>query len=114
MSGPSATVGAEREAADAECSAGLERSVSSPRLTLYVRAGCHLCEDMRAGLEELFAPDAFALELVNIDTDPALRTRYDTEVPVLADGEEELCRHFLDPVAVGECLASYNERWRAP
>ena len=88
--------------------------VTMPHLTLYVRAGCHLCEDMRAGLEELFPSDAFALELVDIDADPALRARYDTEVPVLADGDEELCRHFLDPVAVGECLASYNGRWRAP
>ena len=79
-----------------------------PRLTLYTRAGCHLCEDMQSALEELFGPGSFALDRVDIDADPALRARYDTEVPVLLDGELELCRHFLDPVAVRERLASYN------
>ena len=63
---------------------------------------------MAAGLAELFAPGSFAVERVDIDADPRLRARYDTEVPVLADGEIELCRHFLDPLAVSERLASYN------
>ena len=81
-----------------------------PTLTLYARDGCHLCEDMAAGLVELFAPGRFALRRVDIDADPALRARYDTEVPVLALGGRELCRHFLDPLAVSEGLASYNER----
>ena len=81
-----------------------------PRLTLYARDGCHLCEDMAASLAELFEPGSFGVERVDIDADPGLRARYDTEVPVLALGERELCRHFLDPVAVREGLAGYNGR----
>ena len=77
-------------------------------LTLYARDGCHLCEDMAEGLAELFEPGSFELERVDVDADPALRARYDTEVPVLVAGDVELCRHFLDPVAVREHLASYN------
>ena len=80
----------------------------APVLTLHERVGCHLCEDMAAQLDELFAPGSFVLERVDIDREPALRARYDTEVPVLCAGERELCRHFLDPLAVSECLASYN------
>jgi len=84
-----------------------------PRLTLFVRAGCHLCEDMADGLAELFEPGAFTLEHVDIDADPALRARYDVDVPVLVDGADELCRHFLDPVAVTEHLAGYTSARRA-
>lgn len=79
-----------------------------PRLTLYVREGCHLCEDMAEGLGALFPPGSFALERVDIDADPHLRARYDVDVPVLVAGDVELCRHFLDPVAVSEHLAGYT------
>jgi len=84
-----------------------------PAFTLLERAGCHLCEDMAAQLDELFEPGSFVLERVDIDADPALRARYDHDVPVLLDGETELCRHFLDALAVTERLASYNRQMPA-
>lgn len=83
-------------------------AVTAPCLTLYYREGCHLCDDMTTLLDELFAPGQFSLLRVDIDADPGLRARYDVDVPVLAVGETELCRHFLDPVAVKAWLASYN------
>jgi hypothetical protein len=52
------------------------------RLLLYTRAGCCLCEGLAERLRALQPPPA--LELVDIDTDPALRARFDLEVPVLA------------------------------
>ena len=64
---------------------------------------------MAAQLDELFESGSFALERVDIDTDSALRARYDHDVPVLLDGRTELCRHFLDALAVTERLAGYNE-----
>ena len=81
---------------------------SRPRLILHVREGCHLCEDMADGLAELFAPGAFELERVDIDADPRLKALYDVDVPVLVADGRELCRHFLDPVAVREHLAGYT------
>ena len=79
-----------------------------PTLVLHERAGCHLCEDMVAQLGELFAPGSFVLERIDVDRDPALRARYGPDVPVLSEGGSELCRHFLDALAVSERLASYN------
>lgn len=70
------------------------------RLTLYGRAGCHLCEDMAAGLDAL----GVDYEVVDIDRDPALKTRYDWEVPVLTGPAGEVCRHFFDPAAVRAAL----------
>lgn len=74
--------------------------VVAKTLTLYGRYGCHLCEDMRLHLEELRGELAFDLELVDVDADPALAARYGTLVPVLADGDQEICHYFLDLVAL--------------
>ena len=54
------------------------------RLTLYGRADCHLCHEMRAVVDAV-APRrcAFELEEVDVDGDPALVAAYGEEVPVL-------------------------------
>ena len=39
----------------------------------------------------------FDIETKDIDSDPLLRERYNTLVPVLAAGSEEICHYFLDP-----------------
>jgi len=71
-----------------------------PELVLYGRAGCHLCDEMRAGLEGLRADLDFALRVVDVDTDPALSSRYGRLVPVLTLEGDELCHYFLDREAV--------------
>jgi hypothetical protein len=70
------------------------------RLTLYGRAGCHLCERMRAELAPLEAELGFVVEEVDIGSDPRLGARYGAFIPVLGAGDRELCRYFLDPAAV--------------
>ena len=81
---------------------------TSPVLTLLVREGCHLCEDMAAQLHELLPKDSFRLERVDIDLDPGLREQHNVRVPVLMLAGEELCHHFLDLQAVREGLAGYT------
>lgn len=66
------------------------------KLTLYMRHGCHLCEDMQSLLNPYVADGSFELELVDIDQDEGLRMRYNTLVPVLTAGEREICHYFLD------------------
>jgi glutaredoxin-like protein DUF836 len=73
-------------------------------LTVYSRHGCHLCEKMIAGLQELQARFHFQLQVVDVDADPELERRYGARLPLLTHGERELCRHFLDRAAVTECL----------
>ena len=86
----------------------LEEQARKPTLTLYLRAGCHLCEDLETTLYELVDPVRFVLRRVDIDADPVLRERFDQDVPVLMHREHELCRHFLDLEAVQQVLAGYN------
>jgi len=77
------------------------------RFTLYSRSYCHLCEDMLAALQAL-APDgqAFEVDVIDVDLEPALVARFDELVPVLFGrlDEPELCHYFLDEDAVRACL----------
>ena len=79
-----------------------------PRLTLYSLPGCHLCEQMLAGVEELRAEFGFAVTEVDIDSNPVLQQRYGEHIPVLVAEETELCRHFLDAAAVRAHCAKFR------
>lgn len=79
-----------------------------PRLTLFYRDGCHLCEDMEQQLEELLDEGSYTLERIDIDENPTLKEAYNVRVPVLSCEEVDLCEHFLDLEAVRGALASYN------
>ena len=60
-----------------------------PRPTLYVRDGCHLCEEAALLLDDMLGTDGW--DAVQIDTDDDLLVRYAHRIPVLAvDGEERL------------------------
>lgn len=72
----------------------------SQQLTVYLRTGCHLCEDMLAILYELQPALDFGLDLVDISGNPQLEAQYGTKVPVLVGAEQEICHYFLDKAAL--------------
>ena len=60
-----------------------------PRVTLYGRQGCHLCDDARAVIETVCAELGESWTEVDVDDDPALLDRYGEEIPVtLVDGRQ--------------------------
>jgi glutaredoxin len=76
-------------------------------ITLYAKAGCHLCDEAREALEAALSDlrdrrasgadpssaeaDDLALDEVDIRRDPALFERYRYRIPVIAvDGKERL------------------------
>ncbi|MFL9901534.1 glutaredoxin family protein [Paraburkholderia fungorum] len=75
-------------------------------LTLYGRAWCHLCDDMRAELEPLLAEFGAQVVVIDIDADPLLETRYNELVPVLVCDGVELCHYHLDAPRVRAALAA--------
>lgn len=81
-----------------------------PRLRLYGRNYCHLCQDMLAALEALRGEPGtprFEIEVYDVDADPALEAKYDELVPVLADDQDrELCHYFLDAAKVLDYLGA--------
>jgi hypothetical protein len=70
------------------------------RLTLLVRAYCHLCDDMRDALAPLAARFGWTIEELDIDADAALEKRWSDSIPVLLAGDRELCRCRIDEAAV--------------
>lgn len=70
------------------------------QLRVYVRHGCHLCDDMLRALQALRPQQDFELNVIDISGDAQLEARYGTRVPVLLGGEEELCYYFLDEDAL--------------
>jgi len=60
-----------------------------PRPTLYVRHGCHLCEEAGVLLDMMLGGDGW--DSVDIEADDDLLVRYAHRIPVLAlDGEDRL------------------------
>jgi hypothetical protein len=76
------------------------------KLTLISRRYCHLCDDMQSALENLQGGLAFGLEVIDLDAHPAMEGRYGELVPVLLDGDAEICHYFLDREKLAAHLAS--------
>lgn len=76
-------------------------------LTLYVRDGCHLCEDFLAQLQYLLVghPDT-TLTVVDVDRDPHTASLFGLKVPLLVAPAGELCHYELDLVAVQVYLST--------
>ena len=63
--------------------------VSEPRVTLYTRPGCHLCDDARVVIEQVCADVGESYAEVSIDDDRELRERFAEEIPVtFVDGRQ--------------------------
>ncbi len=59
------------------------------RPTLYVRHGCHLCDEARLLLDAMLGTEEW--DAVDIETDDDLLVRYAHRIPVLAlDGTDRL------------------------
>jgi glutaredoxin len=73
-------------------------------VTLYTKAGCHLCEDALAALQQVRSELSFELELCDIALDEALHRKYFERIPVVCLDGEELCEYFVDAALVRERL----------
>jgi hypothetical protein len=58
-------------------------------LRLYIKPGCHLCEDAEAEIEAIGTLYPYSLECIDINSDAELTRRYWDQIPVLViDGRE--------------------------
>jgi glutaredoxin len=67
-----------------------------PRVTLYTRAGCHLCDNVKRTIEAARARAEFDFEERDIDSDAELRRLYNEEVPVVAIDGRNSFKYGLD------------------
>ena len=63
--------------------------MSEPRITLFSRPGCHLCDDVRVVVERVCADLGESYVEVDIDSDEDLLDRFGEEIPVtFVDGKQ--------------------------
>ncbi len=77
----------------------------SPLITVYVRPGCHLCDDALAVLEPLAREAGARLETIDIESDDVLHRRYLERIPVTCLDGEELSDFFVDEADLRTRLA---------
>jgi glutaredoxin len=82
-----------------------------PRVTVYTRAGCHLCTQAEAVVARVAR--RADVEVVDIDGDPALVARYTVRVPVVAVDGEEVAEFEVDPTALRAALRRARRALRA-
>ena len=67
-----------------------------PRVRLYTRAGCCLCDQAKRVLLDARRSAAFEYEELDIDADPDLVERYNHEVPVVAINGIKAFKYTVD------------------
>jgi glutaredoxin len=72
------------------------------KLTVLSRNYCHLCDDLITALEDFRGrfSSPFEIDVVDIDQHPALEEKWGDKVPVLLEGETEICHYFFDAAAL--------------
>ena len=76
------------------------------KLTVFIRNGCHLCEDLLLQLQDLKQRHPFDFETLDVDSDPHLVKQYGHLVPVVMMGDEQICHYYLDQAALLQALGS--------
>jgi hypothetical protein len=70
-----------------------EPAPTAPRVVLYGKPGCHLCEDMRAIIDAVLEGNGITVTEIDITRDLALFVRFCHDVPVLEVDGREVSRH---------------------
>jgi glutaredoxin len=80
------------------------RPRAGTRVVLYHRAGCHLCDEALALLRREQQRRAFALDVVDVDTDPDLAAAHGEQVPVVVINGRVRFRGRVNPALLRRLL----------
>jgi predicted DCC family thiol-disulfide oxidoreductase YuxK len=70
------------------------------RVVLYVREGCHLCDEAREVIERVRRTAPFTFTEIDIETDDTLLRDYGMRIPVVTVDGEELFEISVDAEAL--------------
>jgi len=73
-------------------------------ITVYSRAGCHLCDLLVEALLPLVRGQ-LRVDVVDIDSRPDWQEAYDTRVPVVEFDSQFVCQYTLDVPAIQNILS---------
>ena len=63
---------------------------------IYSRPGCHLCDEAKEIIETVRRKVPFQLNVINVETDPALESVYGTEIPVITINGNKAFKYRVD------------------
>ena len=75
-------------------------------VTIYSRPGCHLCDDMKAVVQNVARTIPLSLEEIDISTDAALEAEYGLEIPVLLVEGKKAAKYRIEEGALIRLLTS--------
>ena len=75
-------------------------------LTIYSRPGCHLCDEMKAVVQQVARTIPLSLAEVDISTDAALEAQYGLEIPVLLVEGKKAAKYRIAEDALVRILTS--------
>jgi VanZ family protein len=79
-------------------------------VTLVSGADCHLCHEAREILNRVARDVSLVLEEVDVASDPALKSRYGDQIPVILAGESKISKGYPDEATIRRRLARLSER----
>lgn len=79
-----------------------------PRVTLYTKPGCHLCESVEQVIAAVARRHPLELVVRNILDDPADFGRYQHEIPVICVNGREVARYRLDAAELIAALGTVS------
>ncbi len=82
--------------------------------TVYSRAQCCCCHKALDVLRDYQARTGFTIEEIDIDTDPELVAKYDTEVPVVAVNGRVRFRGVVNPALLERLLLAESRNPTTP
>ncbi len=81
-------------------------------LTLYTRAGCHLCDEMKDAVERASRGISTRFATIDVDSRADLAATFGKEVPVLVVDGTKFAKFRLDPRKLRERLLRDGPRSR--
>jgi glutaredoxin len=72
------------------------QAVSLPKVTLYSKAGCHLCDEARDMLDEIATQVPYDLIEIDIRKDPQFFELYRYRIPVILLNETVIAEGRID------------------
>lgn len=87
----------------------LENDTGTDTITVYSRAGCHLCELLVEALLPLVRGQ-LRVDVVDIDSRSEWQEAYATRIPVVEFDSQFVCQYTLDEAAIQRILRDRAKR----
>lgn len=68
----------------------------APKVVVYSRKGCHLCEVVKESLGKLSRRGGFTWQEIDVDSDAELRRKFNDEVPVVFIDDRKAFKYRMD------------------